>query len=207
MAVEDFTTYTETDPGAGLSVTATKITATSAANSENHHVTKDAGAGHFGNFTHLVTFREDSNTGTTYFGIEALANVSGNLETINSNGSGIQLAYQSESGNTLYLSDVGTLNEDFSSTISAATTYYLTFSRSGTTATCAIYTDSGRTSLLDTISIICSSTTFRYANMATGLGYGVSGVFSGYVENLDLQESSQSQCPRTMHQARLRRAA
>lgn len=189
MAFEDFTTYTETDPQPALTVTSSRITATSATNSSNHHVTKDAGAGHFGDFTHLITFRLDSNTGITYFGIDVVANVSGNLEDINSNGVGLQLTYQSETGDTLYLVDVASTNEDFSVGVSDATTYYLTFSRSGTTGTCLIYSDSGRTTLLDTITVTCGSTTYRYLNASTGLGFGVDGVFSGYVENLDLQEA------------------
>jgi len=67
--------------------------------------------------------------------------------------------------------------------------YYLVITKSGTTGTCKIYSDSARTNLLATLTVTLSGTSagsFRYLQTASTLPSPVyvDKVMSGYVENL-----------------------
>jgi len=66
MAIEDFTTYTEVDEGADISVAAAKINYTELPRNVTSYVYKDKGAGYFsGDFEHKFSFKITAvNTGT-----------------------------------------------------------------------------------------------------------------------------------------------
>lgn len=79
-------------------------------------------------------------------------------------------------------------NGDSYSGASLSTNYYLEIQRSGTTLTCKIYSDATFTTLVDTLSIVCNSTSWRYLSAFAGENSGFAGTVqtSGYFENLIL---------------------
>jgi hypothetical protein len=191
MAVEDFTTYTLVNGNGKLSVTSTRATAaTWDTRQDLGYAQFDKTTSHFsGDFSHLVTIDATSIDATN--GIVCawiLSNATGDLHTQQAGSlSFLAVFFQ---GTTLILRDgnVGTLTSD---TWGAATNtiYYLTIARVGTTTTCKVYSDSGRTTLTHTLSITPSAATaFQYVAVAAGYNDSNNGLFSGYVENLDLQE-------------------
>ena len=190
-AVEDFTTYTEVDSDAKVTVTSSRVTWASA-NSRNvaYSVYSDKGSGHFGDFTHLITGFSSAmnNTGAQpLFGWELISNSTGDQRAVDLAGSGLEL-YLYTTSYHIYIEDAGGTNDFYDG--AASTVYYCTFSRSGTTLQCLIYSDSGRTTLLDTLSTTCTATTFQYVNVGASYDTNESANSSGYIENLDLQEAA-----------------
>ena len=58
MAVENFTTFIETDPNSRIAVTSSKVTWTSLSRNEDAYVYKDKGEDYFdGDFSHLITVK------------------------------------------------------------------------------------------------------------------------------------------------------
>lgn len=189
MAVEDLTTYTLTDPASRYAVTSSRITATSLqTRHETGYLVKDKGAAFFGNYDHLVTVRQTATGNNQWWACWAVSNTVGDSAAMDFAVGSQQVAFYGTSGGTsydLYLTDSNG-NSDFYSG-SGSTTYYLRIQRVGTTATCKVYSDSGLTTLLKTLSITCVSTAWRYITLAST--YNTAGsiaTVSGYVENLDL---------------------
>lgn len=190
-AVEDFTTYTETDPEGKVTVTSTKI---SFANPETrfntYNVYADKTAGHFGNFDHLITVFVSSHTTNAYNGFWAVGNNVGDAKTLQDNTSGAAF-YDYAPDVTLYVEDFSNAAYFDGYAFTLSTVYYCRIERVSTTLTVKIYSDSGRTTLLDTLTTTCASTTYRYVYGFLGYNSGSGGGFAtGYSENLDLQESA-----------------
>ncbi len=197
MAIEDLTTYTLSSAGGTIGVTSTRATATAfSTRTASGVVQSDKGAAHFsGDFTHLLTFYWDPDIPSSQtFGAWMLSNVTGDLHASDSVDSPAMYLVVSDNDNPqkMKLGDYrsSTYNEDVWQGPDNAIIYYLKIERIGTALTCRVYDDSGRTNLLHTLAItLASATSFRYVGVV--LGYndgGTSGVVSGYVENLDLQE-------------------
>jgi hypothetical protein len=73
---------------------------------------------------------------------------------------------------------------------------YFTISRTDTTLICKIYTDSDRTVLEDTMSIVCTNTKLRYIETcAAQLSTSGGGQTTAIVENLDLQTNTPPDAP------------
>lgn len=194
MATEDLTTYTEVDPNSDLTVTASKIQVDTMGSNYDVYLRADKGVDHFGDFEHLVTAEFTSNNGTTYclngyWGLTSSAGIV-SLVDMNTANEGL-LAYEIWTGSVieLVLKDYTNDNVDIWTGASFATPYYMTIERFSTTLTCKIYSDSSRTTLVDTLSITCSTDLYRYIFATMGHGETTSGrAYSGYVDNLDLQE-------------------
>ncbi len=186
MAVEDLTTYTLSSAGGTIGVTSARATATAfigRAASPVGYVQKDKGAGHFGDFSHLITVFCSANGISVYSSVWCISTTSGDVNQI---GGGNYINVHLYDGLAIYISD-GTTEQNY--TISASTPYYLTIARTGTAFTCKIYSDSGRTTLLTTLSLTVTTATYRYIGVMQGYSDGAnSNTVSGYVENLDLQE-------------------
>jgi hypothetical protein len=189
--VEDFSTFTEQDADAALTVTSTRVTAYAMySRSKNYWMYKDYGAGHFGNFSHLITTRTTSAGDTNNNIVPWMVQNNGEGE-----GSDIETLHVGLMFNTYYrgtvleIGDMDTPTWD-SWTGSSNTVYYVTLERNGTTFTGKIYDDSGRTNLLDTLSLTCVTTTFRYCTVSASYNNSTGGLLYGYTENLDLQEAA-----------------
>jgi len=200
-AYEDFTTYTEVDPNTKVTVTATRVTLSQLIRNEATYVCADKGAGHFGNFEHLIdVYITDVEAGDgssrSAGAIWSLSNTVGTVSDM-------------ESGDILdiYISQIGSTDDQFnlrmvqltggvvdgsdiSGNYNAGTALYLTIDRTGTTVTCKIYTDASRTTLDDTLTFSGSSTTYRYLEVGVSIEAtsDPNDYVTFYVENLDLQE-------------------
>jgi hypothetical protein len=99
---------------------------------------------------------------------------------------GIRVSVQRDGGGTyrFRVTDVTDLGGSDQTVISAGTTYYLVVTRSSTTCTVQIYSDAARTNLLDTLSITCATTAFRYLYVTSSRNVGGANNCTGFSENI-----------------------
>jgi hypothetical protein len=200
MAIEDFTTYTEVDPNSRISVTSSTITATALPRNEDSYVYDDKGVAHFdGDFEHLITTKTTNVLSVSVCGSWVLTNTVDDLfGLITANESFLILQHNSGSSYLLREFISGTAYTD-SATLTGGQTYYLTINRDESIGsfgqlTCLIYSDSGRTILVDTLTLslhakldlryVFGLMTFNDGNTSTGnfvfsdldLGEAVGGI-------------------------------
>ena len=196
MSYEDLTTFTEVDSEGHYTQTTFKSTGTNLNNNSTGYVYKDYGVGHFTDFEHLIDTNHVSSTysssGGCVAGIYCVTNNPTEHENC-TNGLGL-FHYKSiiaPNNQYLYIKDYNNSNQDSYTNVSMGTTYYLTIERDDTTGTCKIYSDSDRTTLLDTLSITCETTTYRYlmCGFARGRSVNYNHNMEVYAENFDLQET------------------
>jgi hypothetical protein len=203
MALEDYTTYVETDPNSTLSVAANTITQTNANQNEDARVTLDLGTGYFsGDFTHLVDGKI-STAGT--FAVTPiywqLANVLKGGKTIFTDGDDyFRLQnYNDNNGPTnykidFYEKDNGTLYSDSYAGATQYTHYWYKVVRDESVGTYGtlyayIYDDSGRTNLVDTLTITLhtSKKDWQYIYAFSTMDDTDNRTYSGTVNNLDIE--------------------
>lgn len=199
-SVEDFSTYTEVDPGTKIGITSTKITVTTMLDSDDARVYKDFGAGYFSaDFEHWITVYQNSSTVTGLANIVwGVSNIT-TAEVVAEGTQGIYLRMYEETASaaSLFIRDHNGANSasDNNTSLSLNTPYYLKIKRDeaiGTygTAYVYIYSDSGRTTLVDTLTITLSASSkldYRYVYGYAGWGSEAGAYsWSGYTENLDL---------------------
>ena len=191
MVYQDFTTYEEVDPNEHITRTASRVTFTDLTNPESAYVYKDKGAGHFtGDFEHKLDTLHSSMVRYSYVDVWALSNSIGDR---NESGNCINVFwYGMDAGLTraLALQEKinGALFTDYSIGLSVDTPYYLTIKRVAATLTCEIYSDSDRTNLVDTLTLILHAVlAYRYIYACRTLTEaGLDYAKSGYMENLDI---------------------
>lgn len=200
--MEDFTTYTKVDPNSRLTVIPTRVTCTNIIRNESTFLYKDRGAGHFnGDFSHkfAIQLTAHSSLDSPYFIPWMLSNsvgswgtslASSDFLTVGITYTGaerdIELYCRYNNGTTIEVTDLG-------NALAIGITYYCTISRTGAVVTLRVYTDSGRTSLLYTLTAtLAGVTAFRYIYGMASRGdatYNPTASISGYCENLDLGET------------------
>lgn len=192
MALEDFTTYTEVDENADITVVANTITVDTIRRDATSYVKYAYPASTFGNFVHKLDFNWTGATSDT--GVCAIWQVSNSSNTVQNgldNNEGLAAFFSFNTPNLYRLNLYNYANDAtaFYNWSSLPGIRYLTIQRIGTALTCAIYTDAGRTTLEAVVSITCAST--AYANI-----YGLSSRDAAptsapdltfTVSNLDLQ--------------------
>lgn len=185
--------YEESDPLSKITVAANKVTFTGLERDEDGYVVKDFGGGYFDTFTHNCDVRITASVNYATQGLWAVSNTKNELnEILVADGQVIYIRHYMTGGEQrLYFGyKDGADNSDSSyRAISNGTTYYLTIERSGASAECHIYSDSGRTTLLETLSVTLSESTRTYQYVYGFAGYSTaSGNYasSGYLENLTL---------------------
>ena len=191
MSTEDLTTWVETDGGGDLTVTASKVDVVTQLNNVTNRVTLDRGAGYYsGDFDHDFEHNITAASGepTAFF-----IGVSTGLADLRT---GFSLACYFETGNlTPYLvdQDSGAATDAFDggSNLSGATLYYSSLSRVGNTLYWDIYSNSSRTTLVQTmtIAIVNTSENYRYAYAMSGDNDGSSTSFTYFVQNIDFKEA------------------
>jgi len=82
------------------------------------------------------------------------------------------------------------VDSDKSYIYGAGLSRYLTIKRNGTVGTLKIYSDAARTELIETLTITCNTTTYRYLHVVRSGEWSTDpdDHISGFVRNLDLQE-------------------
>lgn len=187
FALEDFSTYTESDSNSRITVTSTKaerILYQACVGS----VYKDFGVGYFDTFTShqftsYLTYYSTYNEVAIFWGLSDTpeandsnldeANKGVTLENVYFGSRFIRLKnYNGDSSDT-------TSDEDI---VSDGTVSYYTVTKTSDTVTVSIYSDSERTTLEDTLSVSVSDS-YRYLSV---LGSNSAGYMSWYTENLDL---------------------
>ncbi len=191
-ALENFTTYTS---DGSETITSTRVTWTLATpRSVTYSVYKDYGVGHFDQYNHLLTVDFSVMTKVASppeVNCWMVSNQTGDAKSAEVAGNGqIVGGYDTSPNTNIYIEEASTKASSAGYVITVSTTpYYLTITRVGTTASCKIYSDSGRTTLLDTESVTCSTTTFRYLNVFNGYNDGsLNTTATGYSDSLNLQE-------------------
>ncbi len=197
--LQDFTKYNETDGPGKVTVAERIITLTDGDRDEDYYVTKDFGAGYFGDFTHWVDVNVTAITadGNSSFYFDAISNADDDLFDIDvANGDCIFLGvgrigagyrvgiYNVDSG-ALTISTGGTTN-------TLGNPVYISSSRAGTVLTAEVYSTAalriaGGAGDVDTITHTVVATAFQFVY---GLGsYNNAGTakdITGTVSNLIL---------------------
>lgn len=199
MATEDFTTYTETDPNSRITVTSAKVSWSGLTRNETAYVYADKGAAHFsGDFTHHFDGESTSESASDSIGnFWMLANAVKNMQALDTDGDDYLACFYFDQTPLIFLRerDSSTNYQDFYSGASA-TQYWYECERDETVGTYGtiylrIYSDSGRTTLLDTLSVTLhtSKKDFQYIYATNTLNSGTTSSHTGYVQNLDLAPS------------------
>lgn len=204
MAYQDFSTYTEDDPNAKITVTSTKIDVAALARPDAARVYKDMGSNHFaGDFEHL--YEGYSGAATTDGGswiAWAVANVTNLLS--NSTDTAIFCRWYQESSTDVrfYIGHAGGQAGVFS--LNQDQLYYIKLKRDeavGTygTAYVYVYSDSGRTSLIgsNSVTLATAKYDFQYLYGFANMGGAAGFFFTGYLQNLDIQEAAAATAPTT----------
>jgi hypothetical protein len=187
--LEDWTTYTEVDPSGYLTVAANQVTITDMPRNQSTFLYDDKGAGHFGttfSSPHLLSSEYgniDNAAEIIIWGLTNTTNFSFYTDDV------FFLIWEDYASQRLrlFMDDGGVDDWDDSNVCSADTQYWFTINRDDPT-TCAIYSDSDRTNLLDTLSVSQGTDSFRYMISAASRGGSGSGASNAVVYDLDLQE-------------------
>ena len=205
MTIEDFTTYTEVDPGGiRIEVTSSRVTWTILRRNVDGYVYKDYNASFFsGDFIFQQTFRVTGGNNGGAANLWTLANLVDDAFGIRTaNGDAIyasikrnditdvpNLSLSELDGGTVYTS--GTAFE-----ISDDTDYYITIVRDesiGTygTFTMFTYSDADRTTLVNTqaITLHTSKKDYRYIYACQSFNTGTNQSVSAYTENMTIVEN------------------
>src|SRR3990167_6820631 len=200
MAIENLTTYTEVDVAANrLAVSAAAATLTDLDRDENVNLYKDHGVGHFDALD--IDFEFSIGSGTVSNGVTVGLALTAAVETsltglattdviflLAESGAGFNPIVRLSRGNQVAF--------DTSIGLSGDTTYYATMTRAAgnTSISVVIYSDSARTTTVDTVTVTGFGTaTYRYAYAALAVNDGNAGqTFDGVFQNIDLNEEVSS---------------
>ncbi len=193
MAIEDLTTWTEVDGGGDLTVTSSKIDVVTQANNVTNYVYKSLSLGTADYDHDFECYVSVASTGTpTLF----FYGVSTGIATLDV---GFSISCYVETGSlTPYITDIdsgGTWTTfTAGSNLTISTLYYCTFKRVGNTATWDIYSDSSRTTLVQSISMAISNNTqsYQYVYAESSYNWADASTFSYYVQNVDLKAPAPS---------------
>jgi len=194
MALEDFETYTEVDDQVVVTVATNTISWVALSNDDGTdpvYVYSDKGASHFGNFEHLFSFDTSNPSANTVYAVPwAVGSAVGQWAGMNDS----LLLYDARqiSSSKLYLREFeGGVAGDYDLYAGSSIRFYCTTERDGTTLTCKIYSDSSRTTLLDTLTITCHAVACRYVYPISNVPADNNRVLDGHTYDLDLQEGGE----------------
>lgn len=201
MALEDYTTYAEVDPNGRYAVTTNKVTVTGLTRNEDAYITSDKGVNHFGStYSHTLDAQVTADNDTAVMGVWCLANVIDDIFGIQSDGSEtahILFFNVSATVRRIRLREIngGSFFTDEFSAYSLSTRYYFTTERiaGGTYGVIQvkIYSDAGRTTLIDTLTLtLHADHEFRYVYAVQPFNLAAAGVISGDIQNLNLNEAA-----------------
>lgn len=192
---EDWTGYIETDTSNILTVIANKITIVDLTRSTDSWVENDFGASHFGTTgidhdisSEASTFNNNSDPVIYIWGLSNDSQVEDNADPM------IVLRMQDRAGSLMRYRieiDDGAVDEiDQSINLSLSTRYFDTILRESTGTDVKVYSDSDRTTLLDTLSVSQGSSSFQFMAQAFSKPGSGSSKSSGIIYDLDLNEAA-----------------
>ncbi len=193
MANEDFTTWTEDDTDSQITVTSARVSVSGYYRSEGFNgVYTDKGAGAIdGDLEHDLTIKYDSSVSSGIGNFWCLSHnlnePSDETDALSIFHDGTNLRLREWDGGTKYSDDYAM----------GTTIRYVTLERDESVGThgtlyCRIYSDSARTTLVDTLSLtLHDKEDFRYIMIFAAQGGGSIGhTWTGYAEDLDLNEAA-----------------
>lgn len=188
---EDLSTFTEVDSAGDLTVATYRVDYDTMRRDASAYLYKDYGAGNFTDFEIQFEMEITAAGNQANNMIAGVSNTVGTLSDHDSAGDGLVIVGYNSGASALglYLIDYPTLNNDSYITASASISLlYCTLTRSGTTATLDLYSDASRTTLVDSLSVTCATTAYRYLYAVASLGSGVSGsiTITGHNKNFEI---------------------
>lgn len=199
---ENLTTYTEVDPNTHMTVTSTAATVINSDRNEDMYLYDDKGINHFsGDYEHLLDLKVTANDdGSAYYPYNLANLIDDGKGIIDASGDfiGIIQSFPTSSMKLFIREcDGGTIYEDsYENSTFIDVIFYLKIKRDeavGTYGTiyCYIYSNPGRTTLLDTVSVALhtSKKDFRYAYLQQTNNTGSALKWSSVASNFDLQEA------------------
>jgi hypothetical protein len=199
MAQEDFTTYTETDPGADITITAAKIDMVTMGDTVVSNVYKDYGASFFNAMdVDYEIFIGSASTDNAQFGPGFINTATPATETRATLAStDLWCPIYTFGGNQrLYLVRGAFTATDVYEGSGEDTLWYNTLTRAADNDTCtlALYSDSGRTTLVDTLSVsgYVTTTKWQYAYGMIQHAGSDGANNTGYVQNMNFNLSTTS---------------
>ncbi len=205
---ENFLGYAETDGPGKVTVAANTITLTDGDRDEDYYVTKDFGAGYFGDFTHWVDVNVTAITadGNSSFYFDAVTNAAIDLYVIDAAfgdciflgvgrvSGGYRVGIYNVDGGALTISTGGTTN-------TVGDPIYISSSRVGTDLTVEVYSTAalrvaGGAGDVDTITHTVVATTFQFVYGLASYNHGTTAKdISGTVSNLALKQFADDGSP------------
>lgn len=195
MANEDFTTYTEIDPGNDYTVTSTKVDVDTIDQGAVSCVRKDMGAAHYnGDFIHQFEFFiSDSGSRMHFHTVSDIESTSW-INLVDQNGYALSV-YEINGTSVLYLLESGTPAATDTGSVSNDVLYFATLIRLYSTNEIILYfrTGSHEGPLIDTLLIdgLNPAIDYRYQYVCQNQGSST-GDSTCYVQNLNLNEEAAS---------------
>jgi len=186
MATENFSTYTEVDDSNRLSVSASQALAVDVDHDIDVYLYKDFGANYFDALD--VDFELYISSNCVNSG-DAGPGFSNTVDDVNAwESTSVWVGGQGNGTYSIMLLRDGAASDSY--TCSANTLYYCTLVRAAgnNSISCLVYSNSARTTLLDTLTVVGFGTAkWRYCYGFANRNIGTAGQdFDGYVQNLDL---------------------
>lgn len=201
--LQDLSTYTKTDPSSDLTVTSTKVTATTMA-SVVAHLRKDFGAGYFaGNFTVRYEIQKTDSAAGEYFDAIIFSDnappCSTDIYNAHANAILVEVPGSATSNTYLFAYDGASPYYQISAgaDLASATTYYCTLVRDESVGTYGtiynyIYSDAARTTLafsVQSVTLRSPKVDYRYFSAIASDHSGGAGSVTGFVQNIYIQNS------------------
>ena len=192
MALEDFTAYTEVDPNSKITVTATKIDMANLRRDESAWVIFDKGSAFFEEDID-IDFETYTINANGFVGHLFISNLIDDYRAHEVASSSFFAIVRDSAEDLVIVERDGASGYPDTSALSAAVLYYCTFIRDESVGTygtiyCYIYDDSGRTNLVDTVSITLHTSKKDFQYYYGGISYNDStaGSFTGYSQNHEI---------------------
>jgi hypothetical protein len=194
---EDLTTFTEVDEDSDITVTATKCSFDTLRTGAVSYVYKDYTIDYFGDVVIDFEVKIDSGLMTTECVLFGLSNTVGTFKDMSDANDGLIVWARIDFDITLFfrIQDFNTDNVDtYWDLGDSSDLLYCRFERSGEVATCKFYSDSERTTLIDTVTIACETGTKRYLYVLASREGTVlpDRQITGYSQNFTLDPVSSS---------------
>ena len=188
---QNLTTYTEVDTSY-LTVTSQKVEFANMPRNVDSYLYKNFGGGFFSDFEIEFEFEITASQTSSLVMLTAVSNTIGNMATMDTANDGIHCFAFNEGGSMkIKLQDESNKNQDIYTDGGTTTNLlYCIFKRIGTTATLEIYSDSGRETLIDTLTITCETGTKRYLYAIASYDSAVAADMTGYTQNFAIPSAS-----------------
>ena len=187
---EDLTYFNVIDSDSDITVTANRLDFDSMRRDATAYVFNDYGVGFFTDFEIEFEFAITNGGYTSQAIFAAIGNTPGTLSNIDGTRDAVTVfSYEFGGGARIYLADYDNYVFDYyQHALSGIGPIYCTLTRSGTTATLAMYTDAAKTTLLDTLSVTCTAVPYRYLTVCASLGSGVDPAYTqtGYTKDFKI---------------------